>query len=156
MCAERSARVALLVEDNAGDADLGLPEAIGRAPAFVNESCRDHRRSERSRACARQSGSAARHRRETPEHTGGHPFTIDPEDGVTVIRMSTVEHFEARVTPRVSPGVAQLDREIREYIIDNKGMHVRNAFRNVYGIITGTPSDVFGDEKARLGDMVDN
>jgi len=47
-------------------------------------------------------------------------------------------------------------REIREYIIDNNGMHVRNPFRNVHGIITGTPSYVFGDEKTRLGDMFDN
>jgi len=47
-------------------------------------------------------------------------------------------------------------REIREYEIDGSGMHVGSPFRNVHGIITGTPSYVFGDEKARLDDMFDN
>jgi circadian clock protein KaiC len=46
-------------------------------------------------------------------------------------------------------------REIREYLIDGSGMHVRDPFRNVHGIITGTPSYVVGDEKARLDDMFD-
>jgi circadian clock protein KaiC len=46
-------------------------------------------------------------------------------------------------------------REIREYVIDGRGMHVGDPFRNVHGIITGTPSYVFGDEKARLDDMFD-
>jgi circadian clock protein KaiC len=46
-------------------------------------------------------------------------------------------------------------REIREYVIDDSGMHVRSPFRNVHGIITGTPSYVVGDEKARLDDMFD-
>lgn len=46
-------------------------------------------------------------------------------------------------------------REIREYVIDNNGMHIRSPFRNVHGIITGTPSYVFGDEKDRLDDMFD-
>jgi circadian clock protein KaiC len=46
-------------------------------------------------------------------------------------------------------------REIREYVIDDSGMHMRSPFRNVHGIITGTPSYVFGDEKDRLDDMFD-
>jgi circadian clock protein KaiC len=46
-------------------------------------------------------------------------------------------------------------REIREYTIDSRGMHVRSPFRNVHGILTGTPSYVFGDEKARLNDLFD-
>jgi len=45
--------------------------------------------------------------------------------------------------------------EIREYVIDDSGMHVRDPFRNVHGIITGTPSYVFGDEKARLDNLFD-
>jgi circadian clock protein KaiC len=46
-------------------------------------------------------------------------------------------------------------REIREYVIDSSGMHVRGPFRNVHGILTGTPSYAFGDEKARLDDLFD-
>jgi circadian clock protein KaiC len=46
-------------------------------------------------------------------------------------------------------------REIREYVIDGTGMHVKEPFRNVHGIISGTPSYVIGDERARLDDMFD-
>jgi circadian clock protein KaiC len=31
------------------------------------------------------------------------------------------------------------DKEIREFIIDGHGMHVGEAFRNVAGIISGSP-----------------
>jgi circadian clock protein KaiC len=75
----------------------------------------------------------------------------------TVILLRYVELYG-----EVRRGVAVLkvrgsahQREIREYVIDSSGMHVQNPFRNVHGIITGTPSYVFGDEKARLDDLFD-
>jgi circadian clock protein KaiC len=76
----------------------------------------------------------------------------------TVILLRYVE-----LSGEVRRGIAVLkvrgsahQREVREYIIDGSGMHVRNPFRNVHGIITGTPSYAFGDEKARLDDMFDS
>jgi circadian clock protein KaiC len=44
-------------------------------------------------------------------------------------------------------------KDIREYVIDHAGLHMKDTFRNVHGILTGTPSYVFGEEKARLDDM---
>jgi circadian clock protein KaiC len=124
--------------------------------------------------------------RGTNHRKGEHPFTIDPDDGVTVIPVPVLEpSAEPRASTRVSSGVAQLDemcggglfsdsivlvsgatgtgktllathqREVREHVIDSRGMHVRDPFRSVHGIITGTPSYVVGDEKARLDDMFD-
>jgi circadian clock protein KaiC len=45
------------------------------------------------------------------------------------------------------------DKEIREYYIDNRGLHVRGTFRGVHGILTGTPTYTFDDERLRLGKM---
>lgn len=45
------------------------------------------------------------------------------------------------------------DKGIREYLIDNKGLHVQAPFRGVHGILTGTPTYTFNDERARLGGM---
>jgi len=45
------------------------------------------------------------------------------------------------------------DKGIREYMIDNHGLHVQAPFRGVHGILTGTPTYTFNDERARLGGM---
>lgn len=45
------------------------------------------------------------------------------------------------------------DKGIREYVIDNKGLHVLGPFRGVHGILTGTPTYSFDEERARLGEM---
>lgn len=45
------------------------------------------------------------------------------------------------------------DKGIREYLIDNKGLHVHAPFRGVHGILTGSPTYVFGEERARLSEM---
>lgn len=45
------------------------------------------------------------------------------------------------------------DKGIREYVIDNQGLHVQAPFRGVHGILTGTPTYTFDDERARLGGM---
>jgi circadian clock protein KaiC len=44
-------------------------------------------------------------------------------------------------------------KEIREYTIDQTGMHLKDTFRNVHGILTGTPTYEVGEEKSRLDDM---
>ena len=45
------------------------------------------------------------------------------------------------------------DKGIREYVIDNKGMHVQAPFRGVHGILSGKPTYTFDDERVRLGGM---
>ena len=45
------------------------------------------------------------------------------------------------------------DKGIREYFIDNSGLHVRAPFRGVHGILTGTPTYTFDEERTRLGEM---
>lgn len=44
-------------------------------------------------------------------------------------------------------------KEIREYLIDGEGLHIHAPFRGVHGILTGTPTYTFDDERARLGVM---
>lgn len=57
--------------------------------------------------------------------------------GLTVLKMRGTHH----------------DKEIREYSIDSRGMHIGRPFRGVHGILTGTPTYTFHDERARLGEM---
>lgn len=45
------------------------------------------------------------------------------------------------------------EKEIREYTIDNTGMHVANTFRGVHGILTGSPTYTYNEERERLTDM---
>ena len=44
------------------------------------------------------------------------------------------------------------DKAIREYDIDNHGMHIGKPFKNVGGILAGTPQQIVG-EANRFGDM---
>ncbi|HEX5691812.1 MAG TPA: ATPase domain-containing protein, partial [Roseiflexaceae bacterium] len=48
------------------------------------------------------------------------------------------------------------EKEIREYMIDNKGMHIQDSFRGVHGILTGTPTYTYREERERLGGMFDS
>ncbi len=45
------------------------------------------------------------------------------------------------------------DKDIREYTIDGQGMHIGRPFRGVHGILTGTPSFSFSEERERMGEM---
>lgn len=42
------------------------------------------------------------------------------------------------------------EKEIREYIVDNKGMHIKNAFKGVEGIMTGMARSVTQYEEEEL------
>lgn len=57
--------------------------------------------------------------------------------GLTVLKMRGTSH----------------DKGIREYMIDGQGMHVQAPFRGVHGILTGTPTYTFVEERARLGEL---
>ena len=45
------------------------------------------------------------------------------------------------------------DKAIREYLIDSQGLHIQAPFRGVHGILTGTPTYTFDEERSRLGEM---
>ena len=45
------------------------------------------------------------------------------------------------------------DPDIREYRIDGTGMHIGEPFRGVHGILLGTPSYSFTDERSRMQEM---
>lgn len=57
--------------------------------------------------------------------------------GITVLKMRGSKH----------------DKEIREFTIDEKGMHIGHAFNNVIGILSGNPKHVRKDEVDRLKNM---
>lgn len=45
------------------------------------------------------------------------------------------------------------DKGIREYRIDDQGMRIHASFRGVHGILSGTPTYTFDEERARLSEM---
>ena len=45
------------------------------------------------------------------------------------------------------------DKDIREYSIDDHGMHIGKPFRGVHGILTGAPSYSISEERERLAEM---
>lgn len=57
--------------------------------------------------------------------------------GLAVIKMRGSEH----------------DKQIREFTIDSKGMHIGKSFRNVIGILSGNPMYVDQDEVNRLSEL---
>ncbi|MBI1347818.1 circadian clock protein KaiC [bacterium] len=47
------------------------------------------------------------------------------------------------------------DKDIREFTIDHTGMHIGKPFRNVGGILAGTPVQLVPDDIKRIGTMFD-
>jgi circadian clock protein KaiC len=45
------------------------------------------------------------------------------------------------------------NKDIREFTIDNRGMHIGDAFRNVVGILAGNPQHLPPAEIDRLGNL---
>jgi circadian clock protein KaiC len=60
--------------------------------------------------------------------------------GITVLKMRGSPH----------------DKQIREFLIDNTGMHIGNAFRNVTGILAGNPRQATHGELDRVEHMFDS
>ena len=45
------------------------------------------------------------------------------------------------------------DKQIREFTIDSRGMHIGRSFRNVIGILAGKPTYVDQNEVERLNEL---
>ena len=76
----------------------------------------------------------------------------------TIILLRYVElHGEMRrgITVLKMRGTAH-QKEIREYVIDQQGMHILEQFRGVHGILTGMPTYTLRDERERLGELFES
>ena len=47
------------------------------------------------------------------------------------------------------------EKQIREYLIDGSGMHIKGSFPGVHGILSGIPTYSYQEERERLGEMFD-
>jgi len=57
--------------------------------------------------------------------------------GLTVLKMRGSRH----------------DKDIREYTIDGTGMHIGNPFRDITGIISGSPTRIQQSELGRISEL---
>jgi circadian clock protein KaiC len=48
------------------------------------------------------------------------------------------------------------EKVFREYTIDSQGIHIGDPFRNVTGILAGTPQQYLADEQLKMGEMFDD
>lgn len=96
----------------------------------------------------------------TPSITGGTSVTEAHISTITdtIILMRYVEMFG-----EIRRGLTVLkmrgsyhEKVIREFNIDNEGMHISKTFRNVVGILTGHPQNVGTDELERINEMFES
>ena len=93
----------------------------------------------------------------TPSLMGGTSITEAHISTITdsIILLRYVEMFG-----EIGRGIAVLkmrgsahDKQIRQYTIDGEGIHIGKPFRNVTGIMSGSPTYVAPGEQDRLGEM---
>lgn len=83
--------------------------------------------------------------------TDGHISTIT--DSIILLRyVETFGEMRRGITVLKMRG-SRHNKDIRELTIDEKGMHIGKPFRDVAGIITGNPHQVFRGEIDRLGNL---
>jgi circadian clock protein KaiC len=83
--------------------------------------------------------------------TEGHISTIT--DSIILLRyVETFGEMRRGITVLKMRG-SMHEKAIREFIIDNRGMHLGKPFRDVSGILSGNPQHVAASELERLGDL---
>ncbi len=83
--------------------------------------------------------------------TEGHISTIT--DSIILLRyVETFGEMRRGLTVLKMRG-SKHDKDIRELSIDNEGMHIKGPFRDVAGIISGNPHQVFRTESERLNGL---
>jgi circadian clock protein KaiC len=93
----------------------------------------------------------------TPKLSGGdsiteaHISTIT--DAILLLRYVEINGIIRRGVAVIKMRGSQHDKQIREFTIDNKGMHVGKPFANVQNIILGVPSATALSESEQLSDM---
>lgn len=93
----------------------------------------------------------------TPSLMGGTSVTETHISTITdsIILLRYVEMFGAMrrgITVLKMRGSIH-DKDIRDYTIDNKGMHIGKPIRNVTGILSGTPHHFVPEEVERISEM---
>jgi circadian clock protein KaiC len=96
----------------------------------------------------------------TPSLMGGSSIT---EAHISTITDSIILLRYVELFGEISRGIAVLkmrgsahEKEIREFTIDNVGMHVGNPFRNITGILTGRPQYHDAPESERLKSLFED
>ncbi len=93
----------------------------------------------------------------TPQLSGGesvteaHISTIT--DVIMLLRYVEINGLLRRGVAIIKMRGSQHDKQIREFVIDNKGLHIEGPFKNVQNIILGIPSAVGSSEKDHLEEM---
>jgi circadian clock protein KaiC len=83
--------------------------------------------------------------------TEAHISTIT--DTIILLRYVEIQGEMRRGLAILKMRGTQHEKNIREYVIDGGGMHIRDAFRGVHGILTGSPTYMFSREREHLSDM---
>jgi circadian clock protein KaiC len=83
--------------------------------------------------------------------TEGHISTIT--DSIILLRYVELYGEMRRGLTVLKMRGSRHDKEIREFTIDDGGLHIGNAFRNVSGILAGNPRQVTAGELDRMGRM---
>lgn len=93
----------------------------------------------------------------TPTLTGGSSVT---ETHISTLTDSIILLRYVEMSGEMRRGITVLkmrgsmhDKEIREFRIDQDGMHIGKAFKNIAGILSGNPQHVAALEEERLKDM---
>ena len=93
----------------------------------------------------------------TPQLSGGesvteaHISTIT--DVISLLRYVEINGYLRRGIAVIKMRGSQHDKQIREFSIDNNGLHISHPFRNVDNIILGIPSSSGMSESDHLEDM---
>lgn len=93
----------------------------------------------------------------TPRLSGGESITeahiSTITDAIILLRYVEIDGIMRRGIAIIKMRGSQHDKEIHEFTIDNKGLHIGKPFRNVQNIILGVPSISIPAETARIDKM---
>ena len=76
-------------------------------------------------------------------------------DSIILLRYVELQGEMRRALTLLKMRGSMHDRDIREYYIDGEGMHLKEPFRGVSGILSGTPTYTLHEERSRLDEMFD-
>ena len=76
-------------------------------------------------------------------------------DSIILLRYVELQGEMRRALTLLKMRGSMHDNDIREYNIDGKGMHLKEPFRGVSGILSGTPTYTLHEERSRLDEMFD-
>lgn len=107
----------------------------------------------------RRDGIAAFITATTPRLSGGYSVTeahiSTITDAIILLRYVELHGSLRRGIATIKMRGSQHQKQIREFVIDENGLHIGDPFKNVHSIILGMPQTSDFDEEANLGGMFD-